>query len=619
MRTFILAVTGLALIIGYSACSSGGTSVVQVENPQVAAVTVALPSPSLIAGQTARATATAVDANGAVLTDRPIAWASSAITIATVDNSGMIAAVAPGTATITATSEGKSGSQSLSVTAPAPNPVASVTVSPANPSGQAGTTVQLSATTRDANNAVLTGRAVTWASSNAGIATVSAAGLVSAIAAGTATITATSEGQSGAASLTVSAAPPVAVASVTVSLANSSRNPGQTTQATATTRDANNNILSGRVVTWGSSNTAVATVSSSGVVTAIVAGTAQITATSEGKSGSATFTVDAPPPPAPVASISVSLASSSVIPGETTQATATTRDANNNVLTGRAINWSSSNAVIASVSQSGLVTGVAVGTGVQITATSEGVSGSATVNVQAAPPPPPGGSNEPGGMTVIVDRAFNALGESGWYDESNPNVYLETDATAPKSPGSVIVQRYPTGFGGGASPGISEKGLGSRYTTLYVSYWMKLSSNWYGHPGSSVNKQMHLWINGGNHVFTLAYGSGSGSLRAEIWLQGTAAGERNLQANLGNPGTITRGQWHRWEILLTSNTNGAANGRIEWWLDGVKIGQYYDVRLEPVTSSWETIQWSPTWGGTGSSVPATQFESVDHLYISGKN
>ena len=703
MRAFILAVTGVALVI---ACSAGGTSVVQVENPQVAAVSVSLPSPSLVAGQTGRATAVARDANGAPLSNRPISWSSAPASIATIDATGMIAALAPGAATITATSEGKSGSQSLLVTAPAPAPVASVSVSPAGPSVQAGSTVQLTAntydannnlltgralawasnnasvasvssnglvsavavgsaiitatsegqsgtttvtvtsapsvpvasvtvslasssgnpgqttqataTTRDANNNVLTGRVITWGSSNPAVATVSTSGLVTAVAVGTAQITATSEGQSGSATFTVTAPPPAPVASVTVSLASSSANPGQTTQATATTRDANNNVLTGRVVTWGSSNPAVATVSSSGLVTAVAAGTAQITATSEGQSGSATYTVNSPPPPpAPVASVTVSVTSSSLTPGQTTQATATTRDASNNVLTGRAVTWNSSNNAIATVSTSGLVTAVAAGTA-QITATSEGVSGNTTVTVQAAPPPP-GTSNEPTGMTLITERSFSALGEAGWYDQDSPNLTIVQDATAPKSPSGVEQMRFPAGFSGGASPAVLEKGLGSRYSTIYVSYWMKLSSNWYGHPTSNVNKQMHLWINGGNHVFTLAEGSGTGPLKAEIWLQGTAAGERNLYPNVGNSGIITRGEWHRWEIVLTCNSGGAANGRIEWWLDGVKIGQYYDVRLEPTLSYWEIIQWSPTWGGTGSSVPADQFESVDHIYISGKN
>lgn len=81
--------------------------------------------------------------------------------------------------------------------------VASVTVNPATATIQVGQTVQLAATTKDAAGKVLTGRAVTWASSNTTVATVDATGLVSGAGQGSATITATSEGQSGTATVTV--------------------------------------------------------------------------------------------------------------------------------------------------------------------------------------------------------------------------------------------------------------------------------------------------------------------------------------------------------------------------------------------------------------------------------
>jgi uncharacterized protein YjdB len=384
MRTFILAVTGLAL--GVIACSSlDGTSVVIVQKTPVASVSLVLPAPSLVAGQKAKASATPRDASGAPLSDRPITWQSSSSAVASVTDSGMISAVARGSATISATSEGVSAQASISVVDAAPAPVASVSVALGASSLNPGQTTQATATTRDTSNNVLTGRAIAWSSSNTGIATVSSSGLVTAIAIGSAQITATSEGQSGSSTLTVTSSPPVPVASVTVALAASSRNPGQTTQATATTRDANNNVLTGRSISWSTSNSSVATVSGSGLVTAVAAGTAQIAATSEGQTGSATLTVVSAPP-VPVASVSVALGASSLNSGQTTQATATTRDANNNVLTGRVISWSSSNTGVATVSGSGLVTAVAAGTA-QITATSEGQSGSATLTV-ASPPVP---------------------------------------------------------------------------------------------------------------------------------------------------------------------------------------------------------------------------------------
>src|SRR3989449_6855251 len=85
--------------------------------------------------------------------------------------------------------------------------VASVTVSPATPSLAVGRTLQLAATPTDSAGNPLSGRVVTWATSATSVATVSAAGLVTGVAAGTATITATSEGKSGTATITVSTSP----------------------------------------------------------------------------------------------------------------------------------------------------------------------------------------------------------------------------------------------------------------------------------------------------------------------------------------------------------------------------------------------------------------------------
>jgi len=83
----------------------------------------------------------------------------------------------------------------------------------------------------------------------------------------------------------------VPVASVTVAPPTASVVIGQTVQLTATTKDANQNVLTGRVVTWASGNTAVATVSATGLVTGVGQGQVTITATSETKSGTATVTV----------------------------------------------------------------------------------------------------------------------------------------------------------------------------------------------------------------------------------------------------------------------------------------------------------------------------------------
>src|SRR4029079_17990573 len=94
-------------------------------------------------------------------------------------------------------------------------------------------------------------------------------------------------------------------APVSVSPSAPSLAAGATLQLSAATTDAANNVLSGPAVTWSSSDQAKATVSSSGVVTAVATGQATISAASEGKVGSATVTVTPAASTAPVASVAI--------------------------------------------------------------------------------------------------------------------------------------------------------------------------------------------------------------------------------------------------------------------------------------------------------------------------
>ena len=541
-RTFMLAV--IATAIGVAACGSYGTSVVEIKQapPRVASISLTVPV-SLTTGQTARAVATPKDVNGAALAGRAVAWFTSSAAVASVTDSGLVLAVAPGTAVVSAVSEGVSGQASLLVSAPPAVAVASVSVSPATSTLQIGSTVQLSAVTRDANNNVLTGRVITWGSGNTGIATVSASGLVTAVATGSASITASSEGQTGSAAISVSAAspppppPPAPVASVSVSPATSSLQVGSTVQFSAVTRDASNNVLTGRVISWSSSDNAVATVSTSGLVTAVAAGSAQVTATSEGQIGSASLTVTSPPPP--------------------------------------------------------------------------------------PPPPPPGSSNEPPGMTVITDRPFNALNESGWSDIFDPNMAFIQDPSAPHSAPGILRATFPAGNAyDGSGPGASDFATGNK-RTLYMARWIKYSANWYGHP-SGVNKMAYVHTSSGDVpvlVFS-AIGAGSAPLSPYVDLQFTVTpgGGSNLAPNLVPNAEIIRGQWNLLELVAVGNTAGNADGSVDWYLNGVHVGSYA-VQWQAGATTWGRVHYTTIWGGYNggaASIPATQWRDDDHLYLSEK-
>ena len=349
---------------------SGGPS---NDPPPVSLVLVSPGSANLLVGETEQLTVTLTDVNSNPLTGRPVVWRSTDNSRATVTSAGLVTAHGPGPVTITATSEAKVGSASVVVN---PVPVATVSVVPASATLGMGTTSQLSAVTLDSIGQPLSGRVVTWSSNNEAAVTVSTTGLASAVGLGSAVITAASEGKSGTATLTVN---PIPVASVTVTPATVSVAVAATTTLIATTRDANGVVLPGRVVSWSSSDTTRAVVSATGVVTGVRKGSVTITATSEGHSNTAAVTVL---PGAP-ALVTVSPNPLVLTPGSTGQLTALVQDASGDTLNA-SVAWNSPNGAIATVTGTGLVTGVAEGT-VIITATSGGIAGTDTVVVTAAP------------------------------------------------------------------------------------------------------------------------------------------------------------------------------------------------------------------------------------------
>jgi uncharacterized protein YjdB len=299
-------------------------------------------------------------------------WSSSAQQVATVDNTGRITAIARGSTQILAQLSqiplGSIVNSPLSVTVVG---VSSVAIAPSTVVLEVGRTAALVANVQV--DVGVTPLPVAWASNDLSKVTVSATGQITALSPGTALITATCEGRSATALITIV---PASVAYISLTPASSTVEVGASVVITATPRDGSGSALIGRVISWQSSNPAIATVSASGTVTGVTPGSTVIVATSEGKSASAPITVT----PVSVASISITPASSNVAARASVLLTATPRDAIGNVLFGRAISWQSSNAAIATISASGTVTGVTPGS-VLITATSEGKAASAQITV----------------------------------------------------------------------------------------------------------------------------------------------------------------------------------------------------------------------------------------------
>ena len=257
----------------------------------VTGVTLNKNATSITAGQTETLTAT-VAPNDA--TDKSVTWTSSNEAVATVSNEGVVTAVAAGEATITVTSNAdntKTATCTVTVTVP----VTGVTLDQSELALTVGdAAVSLTATVAP-NDA--TDKTVTWSSSNEAVATVSNEGVVTAVAAGEATITVTSNADNTkTATCTVTVTPAtVAVTGVTLNKSETTITAGQTETLTATVAPAD---ATDKTVTWSSSNTAVATVAD-GVVTAVAAGEATITVTSNAdntKTATCTVTVNAAAP-----------------------------------------------------------------------------------------------------------------------------------------------------------------------------------------------------------------------------------------------------------------------------------------------------------------------------------
>lgn len=266
--------------IALAACSSSTSP-----NGSVTSVKVTPATDSVAVGNTITLQATVMGPGGQVVSGQQVFWNTGNASVATVTAAGVVTGVAPGTVQIAASAGGSSGIANITVLPP---PVASVSVSPPLDTIVLPGTAQLTATVFDAQHNPLTGRTITWSSNMPNVANVDANGLVTGVAPGSATITASSEGQSGTATIVVQ--PPVA-ASVQVSPGAATLTVGDSTTLTATVKDASGAVISGAPVTWSSDNTAAATVSTSGVVTAVGPGSATITAKSGNASGTSTILV----------------------------------------------------------------------------------------------------------------------------------------------------------------------------------------------------------------------------------------------------------------------------------------------------------------------------------------
>jgi len=363
----------VGIIAANSAGADTATLVITTNSASilVTGVSVTPPTASITTGATTQLTAMVAPTTA---TNKNVTWSSSNTAIATVSSTGLVTGVTAGTTTITVTTadQGKTATSVITITNPT---VTGVSVTPPTANIITGTTTQLTATVAPTT---ATNKNVTWSSSNTAIATVSSTGLVTGVTAGTTTITVTTADQGKIATSVITVTnPTVTVTGVSVTPPTASVTTGVPIQLTATVIPG---TATNKNVTWSSSNTAVATVSSTGLVIAVTAGTATITVTTadQGKTAISVITVTNAIVNAPVISYT---GATNICAGQSIQLVSSASMGNQWYKNGVVITGATANTL--QVSTSGIYTVVAIANGIT-SAVSAGVT-IAILPVPAAP------------------------------------------------------------------------------------------------------------------------------------------------------------------------------------------------------------------------------------------
>ena len=285
--------------------------------------------------------------------DRVVSWSSSDRSVATVDKTGTVQGLKPGTATVTATAEGKSGTCAVTVKAKAVN-VTEVSLDKTELTLTEGETETLTATVKPDN---ADNKKVTWSSDKTDVATVGGDGKVTAVKPGEAVVSVTTEdgGKTASCKVTVKAKA-VNVTDVTLDKTELTLTEGETETLTATVKPDN---ADNRKVTWSSDKTEVATVDGAGRVTAVKAGEAVVTVTTEDGGKTATCKVTVKAKAVPVTGVEVNPWAVTLSVSGTSKLSYTIRPAD---ATNQNVKWESESPSVATVDSEGNVQGVAAGT-----------------------------------------------------------------------------------------------------------------------------------------------------------------------------------------------------------------------------------------------------------------
>ena len=665
----------------------GRATTTLIDLTPVASVSVVPASAEIQVGKTVRLTATPKDSTGAPIDSAAVVWTTSNALVALVDESGLVTGRRTGSAVITATSGTASGTSSIAVNAVSQtgDTTMSADTLPGKVTDLAVTsTTDSSATLRFTEVGDGTGHPASYDVRYAvdpiswGSAPSATRGSCQVPMAGTtigATRSCTIPGLAsqktyafqlvafrgtlnqdavfGALSNVATGTTLARVASVTVTPASASLAENATQQFTAAVKDSSGATLSGRSITWTSSNSAVASINSTGLATGEAAGSATITATSEGAHGAATATVtSATTNPGTVTDLAAASVSDTAVTLRFTEVTdGAGQPASYDVRAAVApISWGSAQSVANGTCQAPMagttigaqrsctVRGLPAGTAYQFqliafrgTLNQNAVFGglsnvaSATTPEAVTPPPPPAPpppppvsgtwAHEPSGFTAIEDLGWEngSLGDYLLYNQTaDKPITVENITGSPLGETKALQIGYTTGSvgGGGTEARWDIPATQQRYE-MFVGYYVQVNPQWQGHS-SAINKM--IWLDDGtpstfSSMWYEMYGSGSDPLG--FYVVGEEAGypPQGLVPPVQKE-YFTRGDWHKVEIYQKQGQPGT----IRVWIDDVLVIDRSDVptRNAPIRA----VAISGIWGGVGDAKQHFDYMRFDHIHVS---
>lgn len=560
-----------------AACGGGDSTAPAA--PVVASVEVRPAQQSLFVGDALAYTARVLDTRGTEIQGRAVTWSSTDAGIATVSTTGMVTALAAGQVQLRATVDGKVGSGSLAVSIA---PVATATITPANPTLTEGEVADLAVVARDAAGRVLEGRTTTWQSSATSVAPVSATGTVTALSAGIATITATVGGIAATTALTVNAA---TVDRVSFGRATLTVAEGESKQLAVTVTGAAGRVLEGRTVAWSSNDPERATVDATGKLTALQPGNIAITATVQGRAATLAVTVTR----AAVASVQLTPGAFVLEIGESRPMTAVVRDAAGKVLDGRTVTFAVTAG--ATISPAGVLTAVRNGY-LTITAMSEGVT--ATVAATVVP-----------GEEYAYDLLYHRYLPNGASELFTIPVGTGS-APSRLNAGAVSRNASPSPDGLRVAFAVSQEDLTTRQRVDDIFAVDVSGMNMKQLTNAAGYEDQPAWSPTGGRI---AYHHFEFEGRSDIWVMAPdGSGQLNLTADMPTTGLRSSPAWSKdgTRIAFSQIETTVAGSEASIWTmraDGT------DKRK--LTGTFTGFDASPTWSSDGRSIAFARYYNGD--------